>query len=195
MAAAALLGARVPFRAWLACMAAPLGFAVAGALPLAVQVGADGIGPAPGGVALAAALVLRAVAGVSCLAFLALTTPATDLVRGLRRVGLPAEIAEVALLTYRFLFLLAETAAAMDAAQAARLGHAGPWRRLRGLGLLAANLLPRAFDRAHRLEVGLAARGWDGEFRTLAAPAAVSVPAVATIAALEIAVGLMGVLT
>jgi len=85
----------------------------------------------------------------------ALTTPATDLIGGLGRLGLPAEITEIALLMYRFLFLLGDTAMAMDAAQAARLGHVGARRRLRSLGLLIANLLPRSLDRARRVFIVL----------------------------------------
>jgi cobalt/nickel transport system permease protein len=148
---------------------------------LAVQLDSQGLSLAPGGLEAAARLVLRSLAALTCLLFLALTTPATDLIAGLRRLGLPAEIAELALLMYRFLFLLGETALAMDSAQAARLGHVGAKRRLRALGLLVANLLPRALDRARRLEVGLSARGWDGDLRVLSKRATVSRPALGLI--------------
>ena len=67
---------------------------------------------------------LRAIAATTCLVFLSLTTPAADLLAGLRRLGLPAELVEIALLTYRFIFLIGESAIAMTHAQAARLGHA-----------------------------------------------------------------------
>ncbi|WP_294534225.1 cobalt ECF transporter T component CbiQ [uncultured Rhodoblastus sp.] len=181
MTAAALAGARVAPKVWLACALAPLGFLAVGAISLAVQLDSHGLSLAPGGLAAAARLVLRSFAALTCLLFLALTTPAADLIAGLRRLGLPAEIAELALLIYRFLFLLGDTAMAMDAAQAARLGHAGAKRRLRALGLLIANLLPRALDRARRLETGLAARGWDGELRVLSHRAPVSLPAMGLI--------------
>ncbi len=113
----------MPVRVWLACAVGPMGFLLAGVVPLMVQVDTGGLGLAPGGLAAAAGLAARSLAGLTCLLFLALTTPATDLMAGLRRLGLPAEITEVALLMYRFLFLLAEAAMTMDAAQAARLGH------------------------------------------------------------------------
>jgi cobalt/nickel transport system permease protein len=167
MTAATLLFARVSPKVWLACAAAPLGFLAVGAVSVVLRVDAQGFGLAPGGFAAAGALVARSVAGVTCLLFLALTTPTSDLLAGARRIGVPAEIIELALLMYRFLFILADAALAMDAAQAARLGHATPMRRLRSLGLLVANLLPRALDRARRMEVGLSARGWHGEMRVL----------------------------
>jgi cobalt/nickel transport system permease protein len=194
MAAAALIGAAVPFRLWLACATAPAGFLLVGAFSLAFQWDGGGFSLAQNGLHLAAGLAARSLAGVCCLLFLALTTPTSDLLNGLRRAGLPAELAEIALLMYRFLFLLAEVAAAMDAAQAARLGHVGVGRRLRSLGLLIANLLPRALDRARRLEIGLAARGWTGELRVLSPKAAPSLPVLAAIGAMEGGVLLLGVL-
>ena len=192
MTVATLVGAQVPPRTWLACVAAPFGFLLVGSLSLALQVGDGGLGLAPDGLATAAGATARALAGVTALLFLALTTPATDLVAGARRLGLPGEIAEVALLTYRFLFLLGATALAMDTAQAARLGHAGAGRRLRSLGVLIANLLPRSLDRARRLEVGLAARGWTGEMRVLSRHAAVSWPALAVVLTIEAGVAGLG---
>lgn len=193
MIVATLAGARVPAKIWLACAAAPAGFLFVGALSLAVQVDAHGLGLAPGGFAAATRLVARSFAALTCLLFLALTTPATDLIAGLGRLGLPSEIAEIALLMYRFLFLLGDTAMAMDAAQAARLGHVGARRRLHALGLLIANLLPRALDRARRLEVGLASRGWDGEMRVLSRRAPTSVPALALVLLVEAATAAVGI--
>jgi len=193
MVPATLAGARVPLKVWLGCAAAPLGFLLMGTMPILLRLDATGLGLAPGGPALAAGLAARAIAALSCLLFLALTTPACDLIGGLRRLGLPAEIAELALLIYRFLFLLGDTALAMDAAQAARLGHVGLGRRLRSLGLLIATLLPRALERARRLEIGLAARGWDGEMRVLSRRAALSPSALALVLALEAATASAGI--
>jgi cobalt/nickel transport system permease protein len=185
MTVAALAGARVPARVWLGCASAPVGFMLTGAVVLVVQFDGRGFSLSPAGLAAAGGLIARSLAGLSCLLFLALTTPATDLMAGLRRIGVPAEIVEIALLMYRFIFLIADEAFAMNAAQAARLGHATRWRRLRSLGLLLASLLPRALDRARRLETGLAARGWQGEMRVLADRPALSWPILGLIAAAE----------
>ena len=194
MTAAALAGARVPVRVWLGCALAPAGFMLTGAVALAVQFDGHGFSLSPVGLAAAGGLIARALAGLSCLLFLALTTPATDLMAGLRRLGVPAEIVEVALLMYRFIFLIADEAFAMNAAQAARLGHATGCRRLRSLGLLLASLLPRALDRARRLETGLAARGWDGEMRVLSDQPARSWPVLALIVTAEGLIVAAGVL-
>ncbi|HIJ38572.1 MAG TPA: cobalt ECF transporter T component CbiQ [Rhodospirillaceae bacterium] len=194
MASVTLLGARVPVRTWIACVLAPAGFLFLGALTLLVQFDGDRLSWAAGGGAAAAALIVRSLAGLFCLLFLALTTPASDLLAGLRRFGLPSEIAEVALLIYRMLFLFGDTAKTMDAAQAARLGHRGVRRRLHALGMLLASLLPRVMDRARRMEMGLAARAWDGEMRVLGRRPVLSMPALILILSLEAGTALLGVL-
>lgn len=178
-------GARVAPAVWWQALVAPLGFLLIGSLTLMLQIKAWHVSLAPHGLELSLRLMARALAGTMCLLFLALTTPAADLVAGLRRIGVPAEIAEMALLMYRFLFLLSDTAQAMHLAQAARLGHGTRRRRMHSLSLLIANLMPRALARATALETGLAARGWRGELRVLGAGRAVSMAAVAAIVLLE----------
>jgi len=194
MTAATLLGARVPPRLWLSFMAAPMGFLAVGVISLVLRVDAHGIGVAPGGFHAAATLAARSIAGMTCLLFLALTTPTTDLIAGLRRIGVSAEITEVALLIYRFVFMLADAALQMEVAQAARLGHATARLRLRSLGLLIANLLPRAFDRARRLEVGLAARGWRGDMSVLSDRPAPTAQGLALVVLIECSTALAGML-
>jgi len=187
-------GARVPLRLWAAVAAFPLGFLATGAAMMLVQIGPQGIEAAPGGGQAAAFLILRAMAASFCLIFLGLTTPAADLLSGLRRLGLPAELVEIALLTYRFIFLIAESAVAMTHAQAARLGHATRRLWLRSTGLVIAGLLPRAMDRARRLETGLAARGWQGDMRVLGRRSAPRPLVVAGILTLQAGVAALGYL-
>ncbi|MDP2086922.1 MAG: cobalt ECF transporter T component CbiQ [Gemmobacter sp.] len=160
-------GARVPLRLWLTTAALPLGFLASGALMLVVEIGAGGVALAPGGLVPAAELAGRAMAATFCLIFLAMTTPMADLFGGLRRLRVPGELVELALLTYRFVFLIADEAAAMTAAQRARLGHSSRRLWLRSTAMVIASLLPRALARARRMETGLAARGWHGEMRVL----------------------------
>lgn len=195
-AGAAILGAGVPAATWGRVMLAPLGFVLTGAATLLIEIGPHGVALAPDGLSQAAALTLRATASAAALLLLAMTTPATDLVAGLARLRLPTEIIEIALLTYRFLFVLGDTAAAMLAAQQARLGHVG-WRaRIRSTGLIAANLLPRALDRARRLETGLAARGWSGGALAVLTPhRAVSPAGLAAVVVTLAALTALGALT
>jgi cobalt/nickel transport system permease protein len=187
-------GAGVGLATWARILAAPLGFVLTGAATLLVTVGPDGVALAPGGAAAAAALTLRATAAVAGLLTLTLTTPATDLVAALRRLKVPAEIVEIALLTHRFLLVAGDTAQAMTTAQAARLGNDGWRRRIRSVGMLAANLLPRTLDRAHRMENGLAARGWSGASLAVLTPVRpLSAARLAAIAGLLAALAALGI--
>ena len=192
MIGATLGGARVPFGVWWTTMTAPISFLFIGVATVLFQVSLWHVGFAPNGLNTALHLGARAFAGLNCLIFLALTTPAADLAGGLRKLGIPAEIVEMTLLVYRFVFLLTDTAEAMNAAQAARLGHVGYRRHMQSLGLLIANLMPRALARAEALEVGLAARGWRGELRVLSPVRPASTAWLAGIVAAEAAVLVIG---
>ncbi len=183
-----IFGAGVPFKLWWTVMTAPISFLFLGVATVLVQFHGWHVSLAPHGVEIGGRLAARAFAGLNCLIFLSLTTPATDLVAGLRRLGVPAEIAEMTLLMYRFVFLLLDTADNMNAAQAARLGHSNYRRHMNSLSLLIANLMPRAFSRAQALEVGLAARGWSGELRVLSPVRPASMAGLGVIFAAELVV-------
>ncbi|GAA3296417.1 cobalt ECF transporter T component CbiQ [Streptomyces cinereospinus] len=190
---ALLLGpAGVPGRRLWRAYRVPLGFCVTGALPLLVRVGGpDGfVGLADGGAGRAGELLLRTSAASLGVLLFAFTTPVSDLLPRLVRAGVPAPVVDVALVTYRMSFLLLDAVRRIHDAQAARLGHttrAARWRSLAGLG---ATAFVRAFDRAARLQAGLAGRGYDGTLRVLVPEARVSVPftavSVALLAALAV---------
>ncbi|MFE1848012.1 cobalt ECF transporter T component CbiQ, partial [Streptomyces sp. NPDC059515] len=177
-ALAVLLGpARVPGRRLWRAYRVPLAFCVTGALPLLVQVGGpDGfLSPAPHGPQRAAELLLRTSAASLGVLLFAFTTPMSDLLPRLVRAGVPAPLVDVALVTYRMSFLLLDSVRRVRDAQAARLGHttrAATWRSLGGLG---ATAFVRSFDRAARLQAGLAGRGYDGTLRVLVPEARISV--------------------
>ncbi|MEU9981874.1 cobalt ECF transporter T component CbiQ [Streptomyces sp. NPDC050856] len=175
-ALAVLLGPAgvAPRRLWRAWRV-PLGFCVTGAVPLLFQVGgADGwVTPAPDGPVQAGNLLLRTSAASLGVLLFAFTTPVSDVLPRLVRAGVPAPVVDVALVMYRISFLLLDSVARIRQAQAARLGltgRAAAWRSLAGLGSTA---FVRAFDRAARLQSGLAGRGYDGTLRVLVPPATV----------------------
>lgn len=170
-ALATVRGAGVPLRALLGVLAAPAAFLLVGIPFLAVSVDfAQGFDPrlSSEGLRLALTTTLRALAAMSCLAFVVLTTPLTDWMASLRRIGVPAGVVELILLIYRLLFVFFERALTGHQTQTARLGHSRVDRSVRSLGLLAGNLFQRALAQARRLEIGLLARGYAGELRVLA---------------------------
>ncbi|MER7112029.1 cobalt ECF transporter T component CbiQ [Streptomyces sp. NPDC000229] len=160
------------WRAW----RIPLGFCVTGAVPLLFQVGGAGgfVTLAPDGPAHAGQLLLRTSAASLGVLLFAFTTPVSDVLPRLVRAGVPAPVVDVALVMYRISFLLLDAVRRIREAQAARLGltsRAATWRSLAGLG---ATAFVRAFDRAARLQTGLAGRGYDGTLRVLVPHVAVS---------------------
>ncbi|MEV4334536.1 cobalt ECF transporter T component CbiQ [Streptomyces sp. NPDC049597] len=164
----------------------PLGFCVTGALPLLFAVGgaAGPVALAPDGPEHAAALLLRTSAASLGVLLFAFTTPVSDVLPRLVRAGVPPAVVDVALVMYRISFLLMDAMSRVRQAQAARLGHtsrAAAWRSLAGLG---ATAFVRAFDRAGRLQAGLAGRGYDGALRVLVPRASVSRRFLAAVAAL-----------
>lgn len=177
MTAATVLGAGVPLAAFLRTLAIPAGFLLAGLPFLALSLDFSA-GPrlafSADGARVALDVGLRSLAAMSCLAGLALTTPVYELIPGLRRVGVPQPVVEIALLMYRLLFVVTGQALAGRRAQEARLGYGTLRRSIRSLGVLAATLLGRSLARARRLEIGLAARGFEGDLKVLTPPRTLS---------------------
>jgi cobalt/nickel transport system permease protein len=170
--ASLLAGARVPPRDALSCAAIPLGFiaasSVAQIISLRVAPGMPVLGLSSAAFEPAARVALRSFACVSALLWLALTTPLTDILQLMRRVGLGHEISDIALMMFRFIWLTLDCLESGVHSQANRLGYVGYRRALHSMGMLMATMLPRVLGRARRLENGLAARGYNGELRFVA---------------------------
>lgn len=146
----------------------PFLFIVLGTITIAVTWGPGGPTVTAETLDAATVTVAHAVAGTLALLLLAATTPMTDLLIWLRRRGVPEAVVDVAGLTYRLLFVLLESVSAVRAAQTARLGYINRRTTLRSASMLTAATLTRAFDRARRMEAGLAGRGFEGPLRVLA---------------------------
>ena len=162
----ALGPARVPARTFGRAVRVPLVFIVIGALTAVVEVG-DGIGWAPDAAARAGGLVGHSLAGSAAVLLLATTTPMSDLLPALARLRVPAAVIEVASVTYRMLFVLLTSLSTIREAQTARMGHASLRSSYRSAGMLAAAVLTRSWDRARRLQDGLAGRGMETGLRVL----------------------------
>ena len=100
----------------------------------------------------------HAIAGTSAVLLLAVTTPMIDILSGLRRLRVPQACIDVAAVMYRFLFVLLSSVRTIRQSQTARLGYSSPRKSLHSAGLLTAAVLIKSWDRASRLEAGLAGR-------------------------------------
>ena len=98
---------------------------------------------------------------------MSLSTPLPELLAVLRQAHAPALLLDLAVLIYRYIFLMLDTAARMRVAAASRLGYEGAGRSLRTTGLVYANLLGRSFARARACQQAMESRGWEGQIRFL----------------------------
>lgn len=156
----------------------PLLFIATGTVAQLFSVSMDGYVPSfslvsAAGIDKALFVALRSCACMSALLFLALTTPLSSILQLLQRMGLNAEISDIAMVMFRIVWVLLDCLEAGRQSLDARLGYAGNRRMLKSNGLLLASLLPRVFARARRMETGLAARGYTGrlDFISIERPA------------------------
>lgn len=170
---------QIPFARYRQLLLVPLGFLLLGTLAvifslspspgmlISIPIGGHYITADAASVQYGLRLISTSLSAVSCLYFLSLTTPITDLLAVLRRAKLPAVLAELMFLTYRFLFILLDTSAAIRTAQICRLGTRTKKTALHSAGLLLAVLLQQAFFRSARLYDAMESRCFDGELRVL----------------------------
>jgi cobalt/nickel transport system permease protein len=167
---AALLGARVSPRAYLATAMAPLGFLLLSCLTMLVGPDANGAWGWNGVMLLQVArTALRSLAVLAAVLGLVLSTPLPDLLSLLRSVRTPELLLDLMVLCYRMLFVLRQAWDDGVIAQRARLGYRG-WRHAwRSTGLLAGQMAVQVWQRASALQMAADARACQGALRFLAA--------------------------
>jgi cobalt/nickel transport system permease protein len=119
------------------------------------------------GLAQGTGLALRATAATLAMLVLACSTPVSDIFSALRKARVPDPLVEIASLVYRLTAGLLTNARAIQAAQVARLGYANRRAAMRSASMAAGVLFLRSWDRAQRLEDGMAGRGYVDKLRTL----------------------------
>lgn len=112
-------------------------------------------------------LILTALASVSCLYFLSLNTPMTDIILVLRRIRCPGIILELMLLIYRFIFVLLDISSAITTSQNSRLGNRNYRTSMKSFGSMVSVLFVRAMKKSNALYDSMEARCYDGAIRVL----------------------------
>lgn len=107
-------------------------------------------------------IMSRVIGGVSLILFLSMSTPTNKLFLAASWFRVPKIFIELALLVYRYIFVLIEEVITIKDAQKVRLGYHN-WRQsMRSLGILGGSLILRAYDRAERVFEAMLARGYSG---------------------------------
>lgn len=144
-----LLNIKIPTRTILLRLAAPLGIV---AVVIFVQGLQQGL------------LIMGKVLGcVSLVIFLSMTTPVNKLLNAAFFLRIPRTWIEVAMLTYRYIFVLLEDAVVVRDAQMVRLGYSGLRRSLRSIGRLAGAVVVRAYDQSMAVYDAMVLRGYKGK--------------------------------
>ena len=112
-------------------------------------------------------LILTALASVSCLYFLSLNTPMTDIILVLHKLHCPLLIQELMLLIYRFIFVLLDIASAITTSQNSRLGNKDYKTSIKSFGSMISVLFIRAMKKSNALYDAMEARCYDGTIRVL----------------------------
>jgi cobalt/nickel transport system permease protein len=115
-----------------------------------------------GGVGRGLELAARILGGMGVLLFFSLTTPLPELMRAAHFFRCPAVLVELALIMYRYIFLLLEEGGRIRNAQKARLGFVDFRAALRSSGTLGGMLVLRTYDRAERSFAAMRCRGYRG---------------------------------
>lgn len=110
-----------------------------------------------------ALLGLRVLSAVSVMVVFGAVTPAHEVLRALHWMGLPAAWVEIALLMYRYTFVLVDELEDMAQAQRVRLGYTTPRRALASVGQLAGVVLVRSIDQAQRTGEAMGLRLYRGQ--------------------------------
>lgn len=112
-------------------------------------------------------ILAKATLGVLGAIVLAATTPARDLVTGLRALHVPAALVQIASFMLRYLHVVGDEQRRMAVARASRGFEASGPRSWPVLAQSAGALFIRSYERGERVHLAMLARGYDGRMPTL----------------------------
>jgi cobalt ECF transporter T component CbiQ len=120
------------------------------------------------GARTAALLILRVETAVTLTTTLVLSTPWTQILRGLRSLWVPAEVITMLAMTHRYIFLLIETANQMfESRQSRMVGALSGAEQRRMAGRTAGVLLTKSMDLSSDVYLAMLSRGFSGDIRLL----------------------------
>lgn len=171
--------ARAALAAPFVLAALPVMFTVDGPALLYIPLGSLTLKLSAPGLERFISIALKSFLSVQMAIVLAATTSFPDLLQAMRALKVPRLLVAIFGLMWRYLFVLVDEALRLLRARQARSGVSdnpglrsggGVAWRARVAGGMAGSLFLRAFERSDRIYMAMAARGYDGEVRSLALP-------------------------
>lgn len=175
MGAVTIFAGKFPWRNYLVLLRLPLAFLIMGTAAIVIGFSSVARGTVlvsvwghflylqEGGIELACGLVLKAMAALSAMYMLVLSTPAGEIISILRRLRVPKIIVELMNMIYRFIFVLMDTQYKMKLAAESRLGFSNFKTSCRTFGSGAGNLFVISLKKAGVYYDAMAARCYDGD--------------------------------
>ncbi len=113
-------------------------------------------------------IMAKVIGAVSLIVFLSMTTPLNKLLNAARWFKIPLIFVEIAMLTFRYIFVLLEDAIIVRDAQKVRLGYSSLARGLQSMGKLAGAVVIQAYDQSIAAYEAMLLRGYDGRIADFA---------------------------
>lgn len=170
---------KTPWKTYLSLMSVPLTFMILSGAAIAVQFSKAPVGTwhlsvqffylcvTRQSLFIAINVFFKAMAGMSTLYMMALSTPMNEFILVLQKMHLPRLLAELMNLIYRYIFILFEVAGQMQRAARARLGYHGFVRSVKTFAGVAGNLFLISLKKAGAYYDALLARGYNGKMEFL----------------------------
>ena len=170
---------RIPLHQYISTLTIPIVFVVVGSLTIALNFARSPLGEynLPLGFCYIytsradlyrmVCLMAKAMAAVSALFMMTLSTPSGEIISVLRRVHVPKLVVELMNMIYRYIFVIMETNRKMHDSAESRLGYVDYRTSLKSFSGTASNLLVVSLKKANAYYDALVSRGYDGELRFL----------------------------
>ena len=134
----------------------------------------------------------RVFGGMCSLFFISLTTPATEIFTLAKRCKIPGFIIELAMLVYRYIFILIEEAEMIYSAQVMRLAYGRRKGSIESFGMMSGALFINSWESGERLIGAMDSRCYNGKFALLGETESFFCPAlIASVICLVIFLGIM----
>lgn len=168
--------AKIPIKFYLKFLTIPLIFAVITFVYMAIffgvglnifELGIFNLAVTADGFNMGFLVFARILGGFSCLAFLALTTPMTELFAILEDIKIPKIVIEIAMLMYRYIFVFLDEAINMYHSQETRNGYSTMKKSYKSMGMLMSSLFIKTWISGEQTFVAMESRCYDGSIKTM----------------------------
>ena len=170
---------RIPLHQYISTLTIPIVFVLVGSLTIALSFARSPLGQynlhlgffyiytSDADLLRMVNLMAKAMAAVSALFMMTLSTPSGEIISVMRKVHMPKLFVELMNMIYRYIFVIMETNRKMHDSAESRLGYVDYRTSIKSFSGTASNLLVVSLKKANAYYDALVSRGYDGELRFL----------------------------